>query len=233
MDQAAEYVAEPLTKAMDEDPYVKTRGGMVVPFAKPRAHQIDTHDVLWALCNTTRFTGHTMITVGQHSMEVARFMMKGIPAFGPFPEFPPFELGDPERLEAGLIGFVHDFPETYIGDVSSPLKRVIKGDFRTIDDRFQAVVHARFDLEEARETHLGRLRAADMRCLYEDAIRFGMDGLIYEPTLAEDIQVKRDWVPEDFDPVLPAVVMSPRDAELTMWRMFTALMVQSGRGDLL
>lgn len=201
--------------------FIKTRGGACVPFNDPQIEHIKTHDILRAICNTTRFTGHAPVNVGQHVLEVGRFMHDE------------FEPDDPERLEAALIGLVHDFPEGYVGDVSSPLKAVIKGDFRTIDSRFQAVVHRRYGLEKAREKHLPLLRQMDMRCLFEDAIRFGLDGVHRDFFTDRDTAVPRVWVPDDFVSVLPPVVMSHREAELRLWRSFVALMVETGRGALL
>lgn len=218
VDPYAPHLSAPSSSA---EPYIKTRSGAIVPFGNPKPEHIHFMDIAWAICNMPRFTGHAPIVVGQHTMEVGRLMMDR------------FERGDPERLEAGLVGVVHDFREAYVGDVSSPLKAVIKGHFREIDNRFGDVIHERFGLTKAAEKHHGLMRDCDFQCLYEDAVRFRMDGIIHDPTYGADIQVERGWVPKDFKSSLPNEVLEPVRAELALWKMFTSLMVKSGRGHLL
>lgn len=215
-----EISARPSKNPVSEH-YMKTRTGEVVYFDHPTPDAIKFTDIAWALSNTTRFTGHTSLSVAQHTVEVGRFNMEE------------FERGDPERLEAGLVGVAHDFVETYIGDVSSPLKGVIAGNYRAIDKRFQEAIYARFGLTEARERHWDTTRKNDLRCLYEDAIRFRMDAVEFDPCYGIDTPAPRGWVPVEFESVLPAVIMTPMQAELALWRMFVSLMVESGRGALI
>lgn len=207
--------------AAASDPYIKTRSGTIVPFSDPQLGDIKFFDIALAISNTFRFTGHATVTVAQHTQEVGRKMMDH------------FERDDPERKEAGLVGTAHDFVETYIGDMSSPLKRVVRGDYKTIEHRFQGVIYERFGLRKALDRYYEMMKAADMECLYEDAIRCGMDGVEYDACYGEDVNVPRYWVPADFVPKLSNVIWSPREAELRLWKMFVSLMVSTGRGALL
>lgn len=78
-----------------------------------KEEDVDLHDIEVSLNNTLRFNGHAKdrqpLTVAQHSLlclELARFMFE-----------------DEDQLYRKV--FIHDFAEAYIGDVSTPVKKVL------------------------------------------------------------------------------------------------------------
>lgn len=84
----------------------ETFRGRLVDLLNPSLDDIDFVDIARGLAQSTRFTGATWspYTVAQHSVIVANLL--------------------PERLR--IHGLLHDAPEVYIGDITSPLKRSLE-----------------------------------------------------------------------------------------------------------
>lgn len=80
-------------------------GRLFEPFAQHRPEEFDPYDIAHALSNVCRFAGHTIdfYSVAQHSVHVAEWL--------------------PDELK--LWGLMHDAAEAYIGDIPSPIKRMI------------------------------------------------------------------------------------------------------------
>lgn len=77
--------------------------------ANPRAEDVRIEDIAYALSNLCRFTGHCnrFYSVAQHSIHVAEIVAETNP-------------------EWALAALLHDAEEAYIGDLSSPLKALIR-----------------------------------------------------------------------------------------------------------
>ena len=104
---------------------------------KPRADLITTLDIAHALSLICRFNGHCNrhYSVAQHSLLVADIVQSQ----GHSPEI---------QLQALL----HDAAEAYVGDMVSPLKRLLweaNGYFDEIEERVWRAICERFDLEPA------------------------------------------------------------------------------------
>ena len=71
-----------------------------------------------------------------------------------------------------LAALLHDAPEYVIGDMISPFKAVIGGDYKAIEARLLAAIHRRFGLlaPAARET-LALIKSADQAAAYFEATR--------------------------------------------------------------
>ncbi len=56
------------------------------------------------------------------------------------------------RLETGpdiehqLVCLLHDAPEYVVGDMISPFKAVVGGDYKSVEERLQEAIHLRFSL---------------------------------------------------------------------------------------
>lgn len=111
---------------------IQTYTGLAFDLADPRPEMFSIVDIAHALSNICRFTGHSRhhYSVGQHSVVVASLLMERKP-------------------EVALEGLMHDAAEAYIGDVSTPLKALIKSQstvYRDIEDRIARVMASRFGL---------------------------------------------------------------------------------------
>lgn len=89
-------------------------------YLDPKPEEVVLEDLLWGLSHVCRFGGHTArhYSVLSHSLMVARMCLE--------PEVRVYsEETDPVELYRAGLG--HDFSESYLGDVPTPLKRFLPG----------------------------------------------------------------------------------------------------------
>jgi uncharacterized protein len=104
---------------------ILTGSGNYFQFDKPELHPFSIEDIANSLSKICRFTGHTshFYSVAQHSVYVSRLL----------------------PLHLRLQGLLHDASEAYVGDVSSPLKRLLP-EYKTIEHRVERALNAHFSL---------------------------------------------------------------------------------------
>lgn len=112
---------------MSEKLWVQCQGG-AFNLAAPCADDVRIEDIARALSRLPRYTGHTFTPyfVAHHSVFVSSIV--------------PPEL----RFE----GLMHDATEAYIGDISSPLKRLIGPRIKEIERSVWLAIAKRFGLPE-------------------------------------------------------------------------------------
>lgn len=98
----------------------------VIDLAAPTAADIDLRDICHNLSHLCRYNGSTPgpYSVAAHSVYVSLLVEDS--------------GGSPEECLAGLL---HDAPEAYLGDVSSPLKSRLLG-YRELESRFAQLIEA-------------------------------------------------------------------------------------------
>ena len=126
----------------------------------PSPFDIEISDIAHGLARVARWNGQTrgaeIFSVAQHSLLVEAMVAASEPA----PD---------ARLR--LAALLHDAPEYVIGDMISPFKASIGGEYRKTETRLQRAIHIRFGLpaDSPAET-VSRIKAFDRISAYMEAI---------------------------------------------------------------
>lgn len=104
---------------------ISVAGGKFFDLLRPEDSEYDIDVVATALSNLCRYTGHVtrFYSVAEHSVLVS--------------------LACPPQY--ALEGLLHDASEAFVGDVSSPLKKLLPA-YQQIEDNIQADIARRFNL---------------------------------------------------------------------------------------
>lgn len=107
--------------------HILTASGVQFDLEYPTADMVLVGDIAGALSKLCRYTGHLkgdeFYSVAQHSVLVSNLV--------------------PE--EFAFEGLLHDAAEAYIGDVSSPLKKML-ADYRRVEHNIERVIRNKFAL---------------------------------------------------------------------------------------
>lgn len=100
--------------------------GTAVDLALPDLDMIDLRDIAHALALLPRYTGHTptAYSVATHCLIGSHFVPAGL----------------------ALEFLLHDAHEAYLGDVSTPLKRLLAEKYEPLAERFDALIAVKFGL---------------------------------------------------------------------------------------
>src|SRR5438876_10650546 len=101
----------------------------------PSPLDIEIDDIAHGLARVARWNGQTVgshaFSVAQHTLLVDEIAQQTAPDIG---------------AEGRLALMLHDAPEYVIGDMISPFKALLGGDYRTVEARLLAAIHRRFGL---------------------------------------------------------------------------------------
>jgi uncharacterized protein len=158
----------------------------------PSPLDIEIADIAHGLARVARWNGQTngahIFSVAQHTLLVEAVMRVQSP-----------------RIDARLrlAALLHDAPEYVIGDMISPFKAVLGGDYKLVEKRLLSAIHIRFGLPAVLDDEITRqIKNADRGAAYLEATMLA--GF-------REAEAKRLF---GRDPGLPASV---RDDYLTPW----------------
>jgi len=125
----------------------------------PSPLDIEIADIAHGLARVARWNGQTsgahIFSVAQHTLLVEAVMREHAP-----------------RVDARvrLAALLHDAPEYVIGDMISPFKAVLGGDYRAVEKRLLAAIHIRFGLPPVLKPEIERqIKDADRGAAYLEA----------------------------------------------------------------
>jgi 5'-nucleotidase len=125
----------------------------------PSPLDVEVEDIAHGLARVARWNGQTggahIFSVAQHTLLVEAVMRAQSP-----------------RIDARLrlAALLHDAPEYVIGDMISPFKAVLGGDYKAVEKRLLAAIHIRFGLPPELDAAIaGQIKAADRGAAYLEA----------------------------------------------------------------
>jgi 5'-deoxynucleotidase YfbR-like HD superfamily hydrolase len=125
----------------------------------PSPLDIEIEDIAHGLARVARWNGQT---TGAHAFSVAQhcLLVEHI-----------YRIRLKSAVDSGcLAALLHDAPEYVIGDMISPFKAVIGGDYKALERRLLSAVHIRFGLTaEPGERETARIKKADRIAAYFEA----------------------------------------------------------------
>jgi len=125
----------------------------------PSPLDIEIADIAHGLARVARWNGQTsgahIFSVAQHTLLVEAVMREQAPRVD---------------VRVRLAALLHDAPEYVIGDMISPFKAVLGGDYKAVEKRLLAAIHIRFGLPPVLGTELEhRIKHADRGAAYLEA----------------------------------------------------------------
>jgi hypothetical protein len=125
----------------------------------PSPLDIEIADIAHGLARVARWNGQThgahIFSVAQHTLLVEAVMRERSP-----------------RLDAHvrLAALLHDAPEYVIGDMISPFKAVLGGDYKAVEKRLLSAIHIRFGLPPVLTDQITQqIKQADRGAAYLEA----------------------------------------------------------------
>jgi hypothetical protein len=135
--------------------------GRRLDLVDPSPLDVEIDDIAHGLARVARWNGQTVgphpYSVAQHTLNVEAIAAVTAPEIGP----------------AGRLAvMLHDAPEYVIGDLISPFKTLLGGEYRAVEARLLAAIHRRFGLPTPLPGRLAsRIKSADRSAAYFEAIR--------------------------------------------------------------
>lgn len=148
----------------------------------PSPLDVEIEDIAHGLARVARWNGQT---IGNHAFSVAQHSLLVDMIFNR-------QVAD-ANAEWQLFALLHDAPEYVIGDMISPFKAVMGGNYKQIEDRLETAIHLRFALPSSAPAQLKKLiKRADQVAAYFEATRLA--------GFSEAEAIKYFGRPRDFDP---------------------------------
>jgi 5'-deoxynucleotidase YfbR-like HD superfamily hydrolase len=145
--------------AADTRVWQRMLSGRRLDLIDPSPLDIEIADIAHGLARVARWNGQTsgahIFSVAQHTLLVEAVMRAQNP-----------------RIDARLrlAALLHDAPEYVIGDMISPFKAVLGGDYKVVEKRLLAAIHIRFGLPAVLADDITQqIKTADRGAAYLEA----------------------------------------------------------------
>jgi 5'-deoxynucleotidase YfbR-like HD superfamily hydrolase len=147
------------TATVDTRAWQRMLSGRRLDLLDPSPLDVEIADIAHGLARVARWNGQTrgahIFSVAQHTLLVEAVMRAQTP-----------RIDTRHRLAALL----HDAPEYVIGDMISPFKAVLGGDYKAVEKRLLAAIHIRFGLPPELGSDVTRqIKKADQGAAYLEA----------------------------------------------------------------
>jgi 5'-deoxynucleotidase YfbR-like HD superfamily hydrolase len=154
-----------MTAKRNSAPEISTRAwqrmlsGRRLDLLDPSPLDIEIADIAHGLARVARWNGQTrgahIFSVAQHTLLVEAVMREQTPRVD---------------VTFRLAALLHDAPEYVIGDMISPFKAVLGGDYKAVERRLLAAIHIRFGLPPVLNPEIERqIKEADRGAAYLEA----------------------------------------------------------------
>jgi 5'-deoxynucleotidase YfbR-like HD superfamily hydrolase len=145
--------------AADTRVWQRMLSGRRLDLIDPSPLDIEIADIAHGLARVARWNGQTsgahIFSVAQHTLLVEAVMRAQTPRID-------------EKLR--LAALLHDAPEYVIGDMISPFKAVLGGDYKLVEKRLLGAIHIRFGLPaELNPSATTQIKNADRGAAYLEA----------------------------------------------------------------
>jgi 5'-deoxynucleotidase YfbR-like HD superfamily hydrolase len=133
--------------------------GRQLDLLNPSPLDIEIADIAHGLARVARWNGQTngahIFSVAQHTLLVEAVMREQAPRVD---------------TRVRLAALLHDAPEYVIGDMISPFKAVLGGDYKAVEMRLLSAIHIRFGLTPVLADQITRqIKQADRGAAYLEA----------------------------------------------------------------
>jgi len=170
-------------------------GGVFFDLLRPDEMEYDIEVIANALSHLCRYTGHVdrFYSVAEHCVLVSKAVAE----------------------KYALEGLLHDASEAFVGDVSSPLKKLLP-EYQKIEDNIQRAIAKYFGLVYPFPS---AVHEADKRLYWAEraTVAPGKDGLWHQ-----ELRASRKVVPSGMSPIMAKRMFLARYKELTNERKLAA-----------
>jgi uncharacterized protein len=147
------------TATVETRAWQRMLSGRRLDLLDPSPLDVEIADIAHGLARVARWNGQTrgahIFSVAQHTLLVEAVMRNHTPRI------------DTRHRRAALL---HDAPEYVIGDMISPFKAVLGGDYKAVEKRLLAAIHIRFGLPPELGSDITRqIKKADQGAAYLEA----------------------------------------------------------------
>ena len=145
---------------LNERAWQRMLSGRRLDILDPSPLDVELTDIAHGLARVARWNGQTLgdypFSVAQHSVLVLEL----------------FRAHQPDSAPAAqLQALLHDAPEYVMGDIISPFKAAMGGNYKEVENRLLSAVHLRFSLPSMPSAQLAKqIKKADREAAFFEAI---------------------------------------------------------------